>query len=216
MSIADPTLADLRRSYETKGLREADAPEAPMVLLRQWLDEAIAAGCLEPTGMALSTVTAEGRPRVRMVLCKGVSEEGIRFFTNHESAKAVELEASGFAAVAFWWDKLARQIRVEGSIERLPRAESEAYFAVRPRESQLGAWASPQSQPVASREALDALQSEAEARFAGGPVPCPPHWGGYLIRPARVEAWMGGLGRLHDRLVWEREGTDWRLTRLAP
>jgi pyridoxamine 5'-phosphate oxidase len=216
LSIADPTLADLRRSYETEGLREADAPEAPMVLLRQWLDEAIAAGCLEPTGMALSTVTAEGRPRVRMVLCKGVSEEGIRFFTNHESAKAVELEASGFAAVAFWWDKLARQIRVEGSIERLPRAESEAYFAVRPRESQLGAWASPQSQPVASRAALDALQAAVEERFAGGLVPCPPHWGGYLIRPDRVEAWMGGLGRLHDRLVWEREGTDWRLTRLAP
>jgi pyridoxamine 5'-phosphate oxidase len=216
LSIADPTLADLRRSYETEGLREADAPEAPMVLLRQWLDEAIAAGCLEPTGMALSTVTAEGRPRARMVLCKGVSEEGIRFFTNHESAKAMELEASGFAAVAFWWDKLARQIRVEGSVERLPRAESEAYFAVRPRESQLGAWASPQSQVVASREALDALQAEVEERFAGGPVPCPPHWGGYLIRPDRVEAWMGGVGRLHDRLVWEREGATWRLTRLAP
>lgn len=166
--------------------------------------------------MALSTVTPEGRPRVRMVLCKGVSEEGIRFFTNYESAKAAELEANGFAAVAFWWDSLARQIRAEGSVERLRQAESEAYFAVRPRESQLGAWASPQSQPVASREALDALQSEAEARFAGGPVPCPPHWGGYLIRPTRVEAWMGGLGRLHDRLVWEREGTDWRLTRLAP
>ena len=216
MSIADPTLADLRRSYETEGLREADAPEAPMVLLRQWLDEAIAAGCLEPTGMALSTVTSEGRPRVRMVLCKGVSEEGVRFFTNYESAKAVELEASGFAAVAFWWDKLARQIRVEGSVERLSRAESEAYFAVRPRESQLGAWASPQSQPVASREALDALQVAAEERFAGGPVPCPSHWGGYLIRPVRVEAWMGGLGRLHDRLVWELEGATWRLTRLAP
>ena len=216
MSIADPTLADLRRSYETEGLREADAPEAPMVLLRQWLDEAIAAGCLEPTGMALSTVTSEGRPRVRMVLCKGVSEEGVRFFTNYESAKAVELEASGFAAVAFWWDNLARQIRVEGRIERLPRAESEAYFAVRPRESQLGAWASPQSQPVASREALDALQAAVEERFAGGPVPCPAHWGGYLIRPERVEAWMGGVGRLHDRLVWEREGATWRLTRLAP
>ena len=216
MSIADPTLADLRRSYETEGLREADAPEAPMVLLRQWLDEAIAAGCLEPTGMALSTVTSEGRPRVRMVLCKGVSEEGVRFFTNYESAKAVELEASGFAAVAFWWDKLARQIRVEGRIERLPRAEIEAYFAVRPRESQLGAWASPQSQPVASREALDALQAAVEERFAGGPVPCPAHWGGYLIRPERVEAWMGGVGRLHDRLVWEREGATWRLTRLAP
>ena len=166
--------------------------------------------------MALSTVTSEGRPRVRMVLCKGVSEEGVRFFTNYESAKAVELEASGFAAVAFWWDKLARQIRVEGRIERLPRAEIEAYFAVRPRESQLGAWASPQSQPVASREALDALQAAVEERFVGGPVPCPPHWGGYLIRPDRVEAWMGGLGRLHDRLVWEREGATWRLTRLAP
>jgi pyridoxamine 5'-phosphate oxidase len=216
LSIADPTLADLRRSYETEGLREADAPEAPMVLLRQWLDEAIAAGCLEPTGMALSTVTAEGRPRVRMVLCKGVSEEGVRFFTNHESAKAMELEASGFAAVAFWWDKLARQIRVEGSVERLPRAESEAYFAVRPRESQLGAWASPQSQVVASREALDALQAEVEERFAGVPVPCPPHWGGYLIRPHRVEAWMGGVGRLHDRLVWEQEGAGWRRSRLAP
>ena len=163
-----------------------------------------------------TTVTSEGRPRVRMVLCKGVSEEGVRFFTNYESAKAVELEASGFAAVAFWWDKLARQIRVEGRIERLPRAEIEAYFAVRPRESQLGAWASPQSQPVASREALDALQAAVEERFVGGPVPCPPHWGGYLIRPDRVEAWMGGLGRLHDRLVWELEGATWRLTRLAP
>ena len=216
MSITDPQLADLRRSYETEGLREGAVPAEPMQLLRLWLDDAIAAGCLEPTGMALSTVTPEGRPRVRMVLCKGVSEEGIRFFTNYQSTKAAELEANGFAAVAFWWDSLARQIRAEGSVERLRQAESEAYFAVRPRESQLGAWASPQSQPVASREALDALQSEAEARFAGGPVPCPPHWGGYLIRPTRVEAWMGGLGRLHDRLVWEREGTDWRLTRLAP
>jgi pyridoxamine 5'-phosphate oxidase len=216
LSITDPQLADLRRSYETEGLREGAVPAEPMQLLRLWLDDAIAAGCLEPTGMALSTVTPEGRPRVRMVLCKGVSEEGIRFFTNYQSTKAAELEANGFAAVAFWWDSLARQIRAEGSVERLRQAESEAYFAVRPRESQLGAWASPQSQPVASREALDALQSEAEARFAGGPVPCPPHWGGYLIRPARVEAWMGGLGRLHDRLVWEREGTDWRLTRLAP
>jgi pyridoxamine 5'-phosphate oxidase len=216
LSITDPQLADLRRSYETEGLREGAVPAEPMQLLRLWLDDAIAAGCLEPTGMALSTVTPEGRPRVRMVLCKGVSEEGIRFFTNYQSTKAAELEANGFAAVAFWWDSLARQIRAEGSVERLSQAESEAYFAVRPRESQLGAWASPQSQPVASREALDALQSEAEARFAGGPVPCPPHWGGYLIRPTRVEAWMGGLGRLHDRLVWEREGTDWRLTRLAP
>jgi pyridoxamine 5'-phosphate oxidase len=216
LSIADPTLADLRRSYETEGLREGAVPAEPMQLLRLWLDDAIAAGCLEPTGMALSTVTPEGRPRVRMVLCKGVSEEGIRFFTNYQSTKAAELEANGFAAVAFWWDSLARQIRAEGSVERLRQAESEAYFAVRPRESQLGAWASPQSQPVASREALDALQSAAEERFAGGPVPCPPHWGGYLIRPTRVEAWMGGLGRLHDRLVWEREGTDWRLTRLAP
>jgi pyridoxamine 5'-phosphate oxidase len=216
LSITDPQLADLRRSYETEGLREGAVPAEPMQLLRLWLDDAIAAGCLEPTGMALSTVTPEGRPRVRMVLCKGVSEEGIRFFTNYQSTKAAELEANGFAAVAFWWDSLARQIRAEGSVERLRQAESEAYFAVRPRESQLGAWASPQSQPVASREALDALQSAAEERFAGGPVPCPPHWGGYLIRPTRVEAWMGGLGRLHDRLVWEREGTDWRLTRLAP
>lgn len=216
MSIADPKLADLRRSYETEGLREEAVPDSPMALLRQWLDEAIAAGCLEPTGIALATVTADGRPRVRMVLCKGVSEEGIRFFTNYESAKGTELDASGFASAAFWWDKLARQIRVEGTVERLPRAESEAYFAVRPRESQLGAWASPQSQPVASREALDALQQEVEARFAGGPVPCPPHWGGYLMRAARVEAWMGGVGRLHDRLVWERDGAGWQRSRLAP
>ena len=216
MSIADSKLADLRRSYETEGLREEGAPASPMALLRQWLDEAIAAGCLEPTGMALSTVTPEGRPRVRMVLCKGVSEDGVRFFTNHESAKAKELEASGFAAVAFWWDTLARQIRLEGTIERLPRAESEAYFAVRPRESQLGAWASPQSQVVASREALDLLMRETEARFAGGPVPCPPHWGGYLIRPERVEAWMGGVGRLHDRLVWALDGATWHRSRLGP
>ena len=187
-----------------------------MALLRTWLDDAIAAGCLEPTGMALATVSAAGAPRVRMVLCKGVSEDGIRFFTNYESDKAAELEARGLASVAFWWDRLARQVRVEGRVERLPRAESEAYFSVRPRESQLGAWASPQSRTVASREALDALQAEADAQFAGGPVPCPPHWGGYLIRPERVEAWMGGVGRLHDRLVWERGAEGWMLRRLAP
>jgi pyridoxamine 5'-phosphate oxidase len=209
-------IAAMRRRYEGEGLDEATLPSNPLWLLEQWIADAAEAGCLEPNAMALSTVDRTGHPRTRFVLCKGVNDVGLRFFTNYESDKAVELGSRPYASVAFFWDKLERQMRIDGKAHALTRPENEHYFAMRPRESQLGAWASPQSQPVAGRAELEALYAEVEARFAGVDVPCPPFWGGYVLVPGRVEAWQGRPGRLHDRVVWKRAESGWNLSRLAP
>src|SRR5215208_7799255 len=152
----------------------------------------------------------------RMVLLKGFSDDGLRFFTNYESVKAGQLEAAGHAAVIVYWRELDRQVRARGPVRRLTEADSEAYFATRPRDSQLGAWASPQSSPIESREELDARVGELGARFGGGEVPRPEHWGGYVLRPETVEFWQGQVGRLHDRFRYSREGQGWRIERLAP
>ncbi len=154
-----------------------------------------------------------------MVLLKGYDEHGFRFFTNRESAKGEQLEAGGRAALVFYWRELDRQVRVRGPVELLGEQESDEYFASRPRESQLGAWASPQSRPLADRAELDARLGEIEARFGtegGGEVPRPAHWGGYLVRPDAIEFWQGQVGRLHDRFRYRREGSGWTLERLAP
>jgi pyridoxamine 5'-phosphate oxidase len=151
-----------------------------------------------------------------MILLKGFGPEAFRFFTNLESAKARELEATRRAALVLYWRELDRQVRVRGRVERLPEAESDEYFASRPRDSQIGAWASPQSEPLPDREALDALVGEIEERFSGGDVPRPPFWGGYALRPEEIEFWQGQGGRLHDRFRYSRDGDGWRLDRLAP
>ncbi len=166
--------------------------------------------------MTLATVDAGGAPDARMVLLKGVDERGFRLFTNRDSNKAMQIAASPRAALVVYWRELDRQVRVRGPISELDDEESDAYFASRPRDSQLGAWASPQSRPIASRTELDQHLDEVEARFADREVPRPPHWGGYLIEPEEVEFWQGRIGRLHDRFRYTRERSEWRIERLAP
>lgn len=208
-------LAALRRDYANEPLDRAHVDADPLVQFRRWFDEARAAVEGEVNAMVLATVGADGAPSARVVLLKGL-DHGFVFYTNRLSRKGIELDTTPAAALCFHWDALTRQVRVEGAVERVDEATSDGYFASRPRGSQLGAWASPQSEIVATREALDARLAEAEARFAGIEVPRPPHWGGYRVVPARLEFWQGRSGRLHDRLRYVREGAGWRLERLGP
>lgn len=170
----------------------------------------------EPGAVVLATCSAEGRPSARVVLVRSVGPDGFRFYTNYESAKARQLDANPQAALCFYWGQLEEQVRVEGRVARLSAEESAAYFAQRHRGSQVGAWASQQSRPLGSRAELEAAVAEAEARFADGPVPCPPHWGGYVLIPELIEFWTGRPFRLHDRERYLREGEGWRFERLQP
>jgi pyridoxamine 5'-phosphate oxidase len=196
-------------------LRRDDLAADPITQFAGWYQQALDEVPLADA-MALATVDADGRPDARMVLLKGFDGDGIRLFTNYESAKSAQLEASGHAAVIVYWRELDRQVRARGPVERLSEAESDAYFATRPRDSQLGAWASPQSMAIESRDELDERVSELAERFAEGDVPRPEHWGGYLLRPVTVEFWQGQVGRLHDRFRYARDGDGWRIERLAP
>jgi pyridoxamine 5'-phosphate oxidase len=196
-------------------LRRSQLDPDPFAQFAAWAERAAGEVPL-PEAMTLATVDAEGRPDARMVLLKGAGPDGFQFFTNYESAKAGQLAASPHAALVIYWRELDRQVRTRGEVERLPDAESDAYFATRPRDSQLGAWASPQSRPIESRARLEALVAEHEARFAGADVPRPQHWGGYELRPRSIEFWQGQIGRLHDRFRYSREGAGWRIERLGP
>lgn len=216
--MLDPHLADLRKTYAQRSLSEADVLPAPVLQFRRWLDEALQAQLDEPTAMTLATVDEAGQPSARVVLLKGLpADEAFLFYTNYDSRKGLALAARPLAALTFFWPGLERQVRVEGRIEKAPAAVSDEYFQSRPRASQIGAWASPQSQPIASREALEQREAEMLDRFgAQDPLPRPPHWGGYLLRPHRLEFWQGRPSRLHDRIVYELAGDAWRLSRLAP
>lgn len=210
------SVAAARAEYTRGGLTEDQLLPDPVSMFRRWYDEAHAAGVHEPNAMAVSTADAEGRPSSRLVLLKGVSDEGFTFYTNTGSRKGVELAANPACALLFPWHPLERQVRVDGRAERLPQEEVDAYFAVRPRGSQIGAWASHQSRPVAGRDELERDYAALEERFDGGEVPTPEEWGGYLVRPEVVEFWQGRPGRMHDRLVYRRDGDGWRTERLAP
>lgn len=196
-------------------LRRADLDDDPISQFQAWLATAEREVPL-PEAITLATVDERGDPDARMVLLKGVDERGFRFFTNDDSAKGSQLEGRPRAALIVYWRELDRQVRVRGSVERLPAEESDAYFAGRPRDSQLGAWASPQSEPIADRSALDERLEEAEVRFGSGPVARPDFWGGYLVLPEAVEFWQGQVGRLHDRFLYRRGAGGWELERLAP
>ena len=214
---AEPDLAALRREYGAAGLLEADLPDDPLVLFARWFADAHDAGLHEPNAMVVATVSPDGQPSSRMVLLKGLTTEGFAFFTNTASRKGTELAAEPRCALLFPWHPLERQVRVEGSTVRLGDDEVAAYFATRPRGSQLGAWASPQSRVVAGREELAASYARIEGRFDGGDVPVPPEWGGYRVRPESVEFWQGRPGRMHDRLRYRRdESGGWLRERLAP
>jgi pyridoxamine 5'-phosphate oxidase len=195
---------------------EQDLDPDPLVELVRWLKAAEDAGMFEPTAMTLATVGADGRPSARVVLYKGLHEGGLTFYTNYGSRKARELRAGAPGALVFWWDKLERQVRVEGAIDKLPRALSEAYFRRRPRLSQLSAYTSRQSRVVPSRAELEQRLADNERRLAGQEVPLPEDWGGYALKPDCFEFWQGQRGRLHDRLVYRREGGAWKMERLEP
>jgi pyridoxamine 5'-phosphate oxidase len=210
-------VSGLRRDYIRAALDERDAAPDPIVQFRAWLAEAIAADPLDPTAMTLATVDGEGRPSARIVLLKGCDERGFVFFTNYGSRKARELAANPHAALLFYWPAFDRQVRVEGTVEKTSRAETAAYFATRPLASQLSAWASRQSAPIASREELESAAAEQAARFAASEVPAPDFWGGFRLRPSAVELWQGRPNRLHDRLAYRRaEDGSWTVERLQP
>lgn len=213
--VEDERLRAMREEYAASGLDEAGAGDDPLVLFERWLSEVVAAGVHEPNAMALATATDDGRPSVRLVLLKGADERGFVFFTNTESRKGAELAVNPYAALALTWHAVQRQVRVDGSVHRLTAAEDDAYFASRPRGSQLGAAASPQSQVVPARGWLDDRYAELEQTYPGE-VPRPASWGGYRVVPERIEFWQGRRGRLHDRLLYTREEGRWRRERLAP
>jgi pyridoxamine 5'-phosphate oxidase len=212
------SLEDLRLEYTRQGLAEAELPASPLDLFLRWFEEARAAGLREPNAMTLATVDERGRPTARIVLLKGAAPEGFRFYTNYQSQKGRHLARQPAAALCFFWSELERQVRVEGEVERGSAEDADQYFATRPRESRLGAWASEQSSVLGSREELERRAAEVARRYPEpGPVPRPPHWGGYLLRPRRIEFWQGRPARLHDRLLYQLGSTGrWSSVRLAP
>ena len=211
-------IADLRREYHRAALSETDVDPDPLRQFQRWLDEAIASQLPEPTAMTLATADADGTPAARIVLLKGVDARGFVFFTNYDSRKGAELAARPAAALLFHWVELERQVRIDGSANRVDAADSDAYFATRPQPARVGAWASPQSRVIPDREWLEREVAAARERFAGqsGNVPRPPHWGGYRVVPATLEFWQGRESRLHDRIRYRREAARWRIERLAP
>ena len=198
------------------GLAEDLAGADPFALFDRWFEDASRSGLLLPEAVTLSTATTDGRPSARLVLLKAFGESGFVFFTNYESRKGRELDSNPYAALTAHWPVLQRQVRIEGSVSRTSQSESEAYFRTRDRGSQLGAWASVQSDEIENRDTLEARMAARRAEFEGRDVPLPPFWGGYRLDPVRIEFWQGRLNRLHDRLEYVRDGHAWRRRRLSP
>lgn len=205
-----------RREYVSHAFDEKDVAAHPFQQFHQWFDQAVESEQPDPEAMTLSTVNENGGISARIVLLKNCDARGFVFYTNYESRKSREMSLSRRVALTFYWSTLVRQVRIEGEVERVTAEESEVYFQTRPRGSQLGAWASPQSQPISDRQTLEARLREVEQRFGDGPIPCPPFWGGFRVLPSQIEFWQGRESRLHDRILYTPAASAWKITRLAP
>lgn len=214
--MTQPSIADLRQNYTRQQLLETNVDPNPLKQFQTWFDQAQSANILEPNAMTLATASKEGIPAARIVLLKGVDDRGFTFYTNYESRKGQELAANPQAVLVFWWEPLERQVRIEGSVEKVSAQETEEYFHSRPRGSQLGALASPQSQVITSREVLENRLEDFTRAYQDQEIPRPDHWGGYRVVPHTIEFWQGRPNRLHDRLRYCLEQNQWMIERLAP
>ncbi|GGB12351.1 pyridoxamine 5'-phosphate oxidase [Puia dinghuensis] len=211
------TIADIRKEYKLQTLSEKDVLQDPFAQFNKWWQEAINAGIDEVNAMTLATASADGMPDARIVLLKGVSEKGFAFYTNYNSAKGQQLLENPRATLVFFWKELERQIRISGLVSLTPDKMSDDYFNSRPEGSRIGAWASPQSEPIESREWLEANEEKIRQEFTGKTIPRPEHWGGYVVKPVRMEFWQGRPSRLHDRFLYSLQNTgSWTIERLAP
>jgi pyridoxamine 5'-phosphate oxidase len=209
-------LFNIRRDFTLKTLEEKEVTPDPITMFERWFNETVAAEALEPNAMNLATATSDGKPSSRIVLLKQVKPEGFVFFTNYDSKKATQIAENNHCALNFAWHELERQVRIEGIVEKIPEADSDSYFEVRPAKSKLGAWASPQSRVIPDRQYLEQLMVGFEARFAGKEISRPENWGGYIVKPTLIEFWQGRKSRLHDRIQYTRVDGDWKIERLAP
>jgi pyridoxamine 5'-phosphate oxidase len=209
-------IAQMRHEYISQPFNKSEVAGDPLNQFKRWFDEAVQSSQPDVEAMTLSTATPDGRVAARIVLLKGCDERGFVFFTNYESRKSREMMINPRVALTFYWHTLHRQVRIEGVVEKVTPEESEEYFQTRPRGSQIGAWASPQSEEIANRAGLEQRVNETEARFKDQPINCPPFWGGFRVKPERIEFWQGRESRLHDRILYALLDNEWRISRLAP
>lgn len=209
-------IADIRKDYKLKSLLEEDVKNNPIDQFSEWWNEAVNSQIEDVNAMTLATATPEGLPSARIVLLKGFTYDGFKFYTNYQSHKGIELAQNPFAALVFFWKELERQVRIEGKAEKLSEEDSEAYFKTRPAASRIGAWASPQSTPIAGRNILEENVLRYKAQFGEENIPKPAHWGGYIVKPFRIEFWQGRRSRLHDRIQYTKQNFNWHIERIAP
>lgn len=209
-------IADIRKDYKLRSLLEKDAHPQPIKQFQQWFNEAVKSKVEEVNAMTLATCNKDGKPSARIVLLKGFDENGFIFFTNYESRKGEELKENPYACLVFFWKELERQIRIEGTVKKLSEKESDAYFILRPEQSRISAWSSPQSQVIKNRDVLENNFNNYLQQFSDSTILRPPHWGGYLVTPQMIEFWQGRPNRLHDRLRYTAENNTWKIERLAP